>query len=67
MHYVGHMPQTDLVPTAEVARILGRDVRTVHRLVASGQLTPAVRAPGIRGALLFDRADIDALALRIAA
>lgn len=48
----------DLLPTAEVARLLGRDVRTVHRLVARGDLTPAFKGPGLRGALFFRRSDV---------
>jgi hypothetical protein len=53
------MPTTpDLIPAAEVARIYGCHVRTVHRLVAAGKLEPAFRAPGIRGALMFRRADV---------
>ena len=62
------MPQTpDLLPTAEVASIYGCDVRTVHRLVERGRLTPAIKAPGKRGALLFRRADVLALAVEVAA
>lgn len=52
----------DLIPTAEVARIYGCDVRTVHRMVARGVLTPAIKAPGKRGALLFRRSDVFAAA-----
>ena len=55
-----------MIPTAEVARIYGCDVRTVHRLVARGRLTPAIKAPGLRGALLFRRADVLALAVEVA-
>lgn len=66
MGYVSAMPNVDhkpdLVPTAEVATLLKRDVRTVHRWVAAGKLTPVAKAPGMRGALLFDRSDIDTLA-----
>ena len=58
------MPTTpDLIPTAEVARIYGCDVRTVHRLAARGVLVPAIKAPGLRGALLFRRQDVLAAAL----
>lgn len=53
------MPTTpDLIPTAEVARIYGCSVKAVHRLVAAGKITPAFRAPGLRGALLFRRTDV---------
>lgn len=61
------MPTTpDMIPTAEVARIYGCDVRTVHRLVKRGRLTPALKAPGLRGALLFRRSDVLALAVEVA-
>ncbi len=56
------MPNTDtLIPTAEVARIKGVHVRTVHRWVDKGLLVPAAKAPGIRGALLFRASDVDSL------
>ena len=60
------MPTPDLIPTSEVARIYGCDVRTVHRLVARGRLTPSIKAPGKRGALLFRRGDVLALAVEVA-
>lgn len=62
------MPTTpDLIPTAEVARIYGCDVRTVHRMVARGKLQPAIRFPGKRGALMFRRADVLAAATSVRA
>jgi DNA-binding transcriptional MerR regulator len=48
----------DMIPTAEVARLAGVTVKTVHRWVESGQLTPVVIAPGIRGPRLFDPRDV---------
>lgn len=65
-----HMPtETDtLIGTAEAARILGKSPRTVHRLVASGRLTPAHVAPGgYAGSYLFRREDVQALANEVAA
>lgn len=60
---VPFMPTTpDLLTAAEVATIYGCHVRTVHRLVQRGDLTPAIKAPGLRGALFFRRADVLALA-----
>jgi excisionase family DNA binding protein len=57
------MPTTpDLLSTAEVATIYGCHVRTVHRMVARGQLTPAIKAPGKTGTLLFRRSDVLAAA-----
>lgn len=62
------METADLISTAEAARLLHRSPRTVHRLVASGDLTPAVVAPGgFAGSFLFRRADVLALAARNAA
>lgn len=52
-----------LIGTAEVAQILGKSPRTVHRMVKAGLLTPVMTAPGgFAGTYLFDRADIEALA-----
>lgn len=51
----------DLLTTAEVARIVGRSVPTIHRWVESGRLPTARKLPGIRGARLFRRSDVDAL------
>lgn len=64
------MPHTDppLIGTVEAARILGKSPRTVHRLVANGDLTPAVVAPGgYSGSFLFNRADVERLAKERAA
>lgn len=56
------MPTSDLIGSAEAARILGKSPRTIHRLVQSGALKPALTAPGgFAGAYLFDRSDIEAL------
>lgn len=55
-------PTQDLIGTAEVARLLGKSHRTVHRLVESGQLVPALTAPGgFNGAFLFNREDVERL------
>jgi Helix-turn-helix domain len=51
-----------LVTSAEAATIIGRDVRTIHRLVERGDLQPATKLPGIRGAFLFRREDVERLA-----
>lgn len=52
---------TDHLTTAEVAATLGVDVRTVHRWVTAGELTPLTKLPGLRGAYLFARSDVEAL------
>lgn len=50
----------ELIGSVEAARILGRSPRTVHRMVGSGELEPAVVAPGGRaGVYLFRRADVE--------
>lgn len=51
-----------LVTTVQAAEITGKSWRTIIRLVERGQLTPAQKLPGLRGAFLFDRADVEALA-----
>lgn len=56
------MPKNPLIPTAEVAQILGVDVRTVHRMADDRRLTPSMKIPGRTGAYLFDRADVERLA-----
>jgi excisionase family DNA binding protein len=55
------VPNLDLVTTAEVAAELRVHVRTVHRMIEAGKLAPIAKAPGLRGAYLFSREDIDAL------
>lgn len=67
MRYVPHMPKdtqtdSDLITTAMVAQMLHRDVSTISRMVARGDLVPAVKVPGTRGAYLFRRADIEQFA-----
>lgn len=52
--------QSDLVTTAEAAAILGCSVATVNRWAAEGRLTAAVQFPGVRGARLYVRADVEA-------
>lgn len=49
---------TKPIPTAEVARILGITVPTVHRMVAAGRLIPVMEAEGRTGARFFDPADV---------
>ena len=54
--------QPELIGTAEAARILAKSHRTVHRLVKTGDLKPAMTAPGgPSGVFLFRRADVEAL------
>lgn len=60
------LPMTaDLLGTTEAAERLGVSVRTIHRLVARGHLTPATKLPGSTGAYLFAAADVAALATHL--
>ena len=52
---------------AEAAAILGVSTHTVGRYARRGVLTPVAKAPGRRGAYLFDRRDVERLAKRGAA
>ena len=62
------MQTADLVNTAQALPILGKkSPSTITRLVQAGKLTPAVKLPGRRGAYLFNRADVEALAAERAA
>lgn len=66
MRYVPHMQNdtqtdNDLLTTAVVAQMLYKDVSTISRMVARGDLVPAVKVPGKRGAYLFRRSDVEAL------
>lgn len=56
------MDTADLIPSPEAGRLLGRSPRTVHRLVETGDLRPAMKLPGTNGTFLFHRADVLALA-----
>lgn len=59
------MPKTEtseqLMSTAEVATLKGVHPTTVNRWVQAGRLPIAHKAPGIRGANLYRRADVEAL------
>lgn len=60
------MTISNLMTTKDVARRLGVSPRTVQRRVEAGGLRVAHRMPGYRGDLLFDPADVDALADELA-
>lgn len=55
------MTGTVLLSTRDVAVRLGTSVPTVTRRAREGVIPVAAKAPGLRGAFLFDPADIDAL------
>jgi hypothetical protein len=55
------MPNGQLLTSPQVALRLSCSVRTVHRLVDSGDLTPAQKLPGPNGAFLFSEDDVEAM------
>lgn len=55
------MDQDELIATREVAERLGVSIATVNRMAKDGRLPPAARAPGLRGAQLYDPAKVEAL------
>ena len=56
---MSNVSPSELLPTSEVAQRLGVTPKTVARMAADGRLTPAVKAPGLRGAMLFRAEDVD--------
>lgn len=59
--------QPDLIGSVDACDLLHIDRSTLSRWVALGKLTPAMRLPGARGAFLFRRDDIEAMARETAA
>ena len=53
---------SDLLTAAQAAERLNLSRRQIHRLVESGALPEAHRNPGVTGARLFRRSDVEALA-----
>lgn len=51
----------DLVSTAEAAKMLGKSIRTVHRMAQDGRI-PAVKLGAGTSSWVFDRADVEAAA-----
>lgn len=50
----------NLLTTVQVAEMTGWSIATVNRKAADGHLPVAAKAPGKRGARLFDLADVKA-------
>jgi len=61
------MQTDDLLTSSEVARLLQVSVPTINRWAGSGRLPSAQKLPGIRGAYLFRRSDVEAFASERAA
>lgn len=60
-------PTDSLMTSAEVCDRLGIDRSTLSRWVASERITPATKLPGIRGAFLFARPEVERLKSDVAA
>ncbi|HZL03964.1 MAG: helix-turn-helix domain-containing protein [Actinomycetales bacterium] len=54
------MPTSELLGTAEVAQLLSKDVRTVHRMIRRGEI-PAQKLPGRTAAYIIRRTDVEAM------
>ena len=54
-------PMETLLTTREAAEVLGVAPQTIARWVETGRLSPALRAPGLRGSMFFRPGDVDAL------
>ncbi|MDT4944519.1 MAG: hypothetical protein QOH14_1252 [Pseudonocardiales bacterium] len=68
MHKVGNTPDDDeLLVTSQVAELADTNVATVNRWAKTGKLRVAAKAPGIRGANLYRRGDVDELLRQSAA
>ncbi|WP_100811752.1 helix-turn-helix domain-containing protein [Microbacterium sp. BR1] len=57
------MPKNeDMIGVAEAAKLLHRDVRTVHRQIESGAIPHLAKLPGLRGAYVLSRAEVENIA-----
>lgn len=54
----------ELITTTAAAELLGCSVATVNRKARTGELPPAIEGPGQRGARLYERSTVEALATR---
>ena len=54
-----HEMSNYLTPAKGAAEKLGVTAARIHQMVAEGKLTPAMKAPGLRGALFFTLTEID--------
>jgi len=62
MRKIAPVPNVDeVLTTAEVAELLGLSVSTVNRLADAGKLRTARKFPGLRGARLYNRVDVEAI------
>lgn len=56
-----------LIGAAEAAQILHMDLRTIHRQIDKGEIPHVAKLPGLRGAYVLDRAEIERIAAERAA
>jgi len=54
------MPTSELLGTSEVAQLLSKDVRTIHRMIRRGEI-PAQKLPGRTAAYIIRRTDVEAM------
>lgn len=54
------MPNPDFLPVAAVARLLGKDVRTIHRMIEAGKLQAVKAHDGLRAPWLITRESVEA-------
>jgi len=52
----------ETLTTSEAADLLGMNVQKFFRVAAAAELTPALEAPGLRGAKFWHRSDVEQLA-----
>ncbi len=57
------MPIAEHLTVAAVARLLKRDVRTVHRMIERGDLAAVKAHDGLRAPYLIDRKHVTALVI----
>jgi hypothetical protein len=57
----------ELLTSTQAGLILGKSGRTVVRMAQKGMIKPATQLPGVNGAILFRRSDIEDLARERAA
>lgn len=58
-----HSHSEDALTTAQACEVLGVDRATITRWVEKNTLRPSFKFPGRTGGFLFNRADIEALAV----
>lgn len=60
-------PHTDLITVVDAANRLGLSRWKVTRMAKDGELPVAFKAPGLRGARMFHRADVERIAKTLSA